>query len=417
MKNQIPIVLAADNNYRYPLMVTALSAIMNADADTVYQFHILTSDEFEVSSRDLINNLLKQYNMPEATFYDMGKSYSDITMQIKHISHATFYRLQLPELLGTIEKCIYLDVDIVVKKDLKEFFNTDMEDKYVAGVKAAGYYYPEEKKARNMRLLGLDAFDQYVNAGVLLINLQKMREDNLSKTFEKLLEKNFPSQDQDILNVACYNHIRILPPKYNAMTKYSVGDKEVYDTIECLPLCYSREEWEEACESPVIIHYADKWKPWQDLRGNFVDDWWKYIMIIGKQEDCSKWIVENISRYEEDTVQEFERKKTELNTKLKQVQAEKKERSERVKTLKERVEAQKSRIQEIRELLADTRDKLTDTRERFQETRGRLRETRSGLRETQSRLNEVSAELENLKREKEQLEKHLLVRIAKKIYK
>ena len=150
MKNRIPIVLAADNNYRYPLMVTMLSAVMNADTNTEYQFIILISDEFEVDSKKMINELLQQYNMPEAIFYNMGKSYDEIKMQIKHISHATFYRLQLPELLKKIEKCIYLDVDIVVKKDLKEFFNIDIEDKYVAGVKAAGYYYPEEKKKKKM---------------------------------------------------------------------------------------------------------------------------------------------------------------------------------------------------------------------------------------------------------------------------
>ena len=45
MKNRIPIVLAADNNYRYPLMVTMLSAVMNADTNTEYQFIILTSDK------------------------------------------------------------------------------------------------------------------------------------------------------------------------------------------------------------------------------------------------------------------------------------------------------------------------------------------------------------------------------------
>lgn len=388
MKNRIPIVLAADNNYRYPLMVTILSAVMNADTNTEYQFIILISDEFEVDSKKMINELLQQYNMPEAIFYNMGKSYDEIKMQIKHISHATFYRLQLPELLKKIEKCIYLDVDIVVKKDLKEFFNIDIEDKYVAGVKAAGYYYPEEKKKKTMQILKLATFDQYINAGVLLLNLKKMRDDNLSTVFQQLLGKNFPSQDQDILNVACYNHIKILPLKYNAMTKYNVGDKNAYDTIESLPICYSREEWNEACEAPVIIHYADRWKPWQDLRGQFVADWWKYAMELEKKFDYSQWIVRNIATYQAQVISDLQNKRAEINAKLQQTYAEK----------------------------SEINAKLHETYKQKSERGEKIKKLRKSLKSTQAEMEEKSKRLEQLEKEKKQLEKHFLGRAVQRIY-
>lgn len=384
----IPVVLAADNNYRYPLMVTLLSSLMNAKKNTKYQFIILVSDQFDMESMELINKLLKQYDMPEAAFYNMQDNYQNIEMQIKHISYATFYRLQLPELLKEVEKCIYLDVDVVVKKDLKEFFDTELGDNYIAGVKAAGYYYPEEKKTATISLLEIDKLDQYINAGVLLINLKKMREDKLTETFEKLLEKNFPSQDQDILNAACYGHIKVLPPKYNAMTKYNVGIKDEYDRIECLHICYTREEWNEACETPVIIHYADRWKPWQDLRGIFVQEWWKYIKVLNQYIDCFQWLIQNISKYEEDTACDFRKKQTELKEKLQQTYDEKYERGQKIKRLKERVERQKLKIQDKQNL----------------------------LKETKAKLNDANEQLESVKKEKEELEKHLLVRITKKFF-
>lgn len=384
----IPVVLAADNNYRYPLMVTLLSSLMNAKKNTKYQFIILVSDQFDMESMELINKLLKQYDMPEAAFYNMQDNYQNIEMQIKHISYATFYRLQLPELLKEVEKCIYLDVDVVVKKDLKEFFDIELGDNYIAGVKAAGYYYPEEKKTATISLLEIDKLDQYINAGVLLINLKKMREDKLTETFEKLLEKNFPSQDQDILNAACYGHIKVLPLKYNAMTKYNVGIKDEYDRIECLHICYTREEWNEACETPVIIHYADRWKPWQDLRGNFVQEWWKYIKVLNQYIDCFQWLIQNISKYEVDTACDFRKKQTELKEKLQQTYDEKYERGQKIKRLKERVERQKLKIQDKQNL----------------------------LKETKAKLNDANEQLESVKKEKEELEKHLLVRITKKFF-
>ncbi len=402
MKSRIPIVLAADNNYRYPLMVTMLSAIMNADTNTEYQFIILISDEFEVNSKKMINELLQQYNMPEAIFYNMGKSYDEIKMQIKHISHATFYRLQLPKLLKKIEKCIYLDVDIVVKKDLKEFFNIDMEDKYIAGVKAAGYYYPEEKKEKNMQMLEIATFDQYINAGVLILNLKKMREDNLSAVFQQLLEKNFPSQDQDILNAACYNHIKILPIKYNAMTKYNVGEKDAYDEIECLPICYTREEWNEACESPVIIHYADRWKPWQDLRGQFVEEWWEYAMELEKKSDYSQWLVRNIAAYQTQVISDLKNKRSEINAKLQQTYAEKSEINAKL----QQTYAEKSEINA----------KLHETYKQKSERGEKIKKLRKNLKNTQTELEEKSKRLEQLEKEKKELEKHFLGRAVQKLY-
>lgn len=451
MKNKIPIVLAADNNYRYPLMVTLLSAVMNAEANTQYQFIILVPNEFEADSVKIINRLLKENNMPEAIFYNMQKDYQGIQMQIKHITYATFYRLQLPELLKDIDKCIYLDVDTVIEKDLKDLFDIEIENKYMAGVKAAGYYYPEEKKVKSMQLLEIAEFDQYVNAGVLLLNLKKMREDNLSESFENLLKKNFPSQDQDILNAACYSQIKILPPKYNAMTKYDAGNKKAYDTIECLSICYSREEWNEACDSPVIIHYADRWKPWQDLRGSFVEEWWKYAMLLEKETDYFRWLVENIAHYQKEIssnlqnkLQKAYKEKSEINAKLQKTYEEKseinaklqkayKEKSEinakLQKTYKEKSEIN-AKLKKAYEEKSEINAKLHKTYEEKSEINAKLKKThgekssheekikklRERLKDTKAELEQKSKRLEQLEKEKKQLEGHFLGRFVLEKY-
>ena len=172
------------------------------------------------------------------------------------------------------------------------------------------------------------------------------------------------------------------------MTKYNVGIKDEYDQIECLHICYTREEWNEACETPVIIHYADRWKPWQDLRGIFVQEWWKYIKVLNQYIDCFQWLIQNISKYEEDTACDFRKKQTELKEKLQQTYDEKYERGQKIKRLKERVERQKLKIQDKQNL----------------------------LKETKAKLNDANEQLESVKKEKEELEKHLLVRITKKFF-
>lgn len=414
MKKRIPIVLAADNNYRYPLMVTVLSAIMTADEGTEYQFVILISEKFEADSIKLINELLEQYNMPEAAIYDMHKKYSDMKIHVNHLTYACFYRLQLPELLSKIDKCIYLDVDTIVKKDLSVLFDIDLEDNYIAGVKAAGYYYPEEKREKNRKMLGIEEFDQYVNSGVLSINLKKMREDNLLEVFNELLKKDFPNHDQDILNVACYGHIKILPPKYNAMTKYDVGVRESYDKIESLPICYSREEWYEACELPIIIHYADKWKPWQDLQGQFVEDWWECAMALEKKEDYYQWIVKSISNYQSKVIFDIQDKKEEINAKLKKTYAEKSEINAKLqKTYAEKSEIN-AKLQKTYAEKSERGEKIKELRNKVVTQKERIQDYKVLLRETKNKLKEANEEVEFLKKEKEELEKHWLVRIAKR---
>ena len=414
MKKRIPIVLAADNNYRYPLMVTVLSAIMNADEDTEYQFVILISEKFEADSIKLINELLEQYNMPEAVIYDMHKKYSDMKIHVNHLTYACFYRLQLPELLSKIDKCIYLDVDTIVKKDLSVLFDIDLEDNYIAGVKAAGYYYPEEKREKNRKMLGMEKFNQYVNSGVLSINLKKMREDNLLEVFNELLKKDFPNHDQDILNVACYGHIKILPPKYNAMTKYNVGIKDEYDRIECLHICYTREEWNEACEKPVIIHYADRWKPWQDLRGQFVEDWWECAMALEKKEDYYQWIVKSISNYQSKVIFDMQDKKEEINAKLQKTYAEKSEINAKLqKTYAEKSEIN-AKLKKAYEEKKERSEKIKKLKNKVATQKERIQEVKSVLNKTTNQLDEANKQIKSLKKEKEELEKHWFVRIAKR---
>jgi lipopolysaccharide biosynthesis glycosyltransferase len=43
-------------------------------------------------------------------------------------------------------------------------------------------------------------------------------------------------------------------------------------------VCYTHEEWDEAIAHPVVIHYADKFKPWKDIATDFSEVWWTYFL-------------------------------------------------------------------------------------------------------------------------------------------
>lgn len=296
-EHEIPIVMAADNNYALPMMVTVASLLQTAHSNTTYSFNLLVSGDFSEANKEKIQKICDQYKKYKLNFINMRDSYEDAYLKIKHISTATYYRLKLPSLLPNIKKCIYLDVDLIVKKDLSGMFRINIDDKYLAGVRAAGYYGSEEMIEQNKKRLELENFDTYVNAGVLIMNLEKMRQNSMEDIFEKLLEKQWSSQDQDILNAACHGKIRIIEYTYNVMTKYPLDDDNAYNKIFYLKRAYTKKEWNHGRKKPTIIHYADSRKPWNDVGSLYAEEWWKVVNYL--PEDIALDVYRN---YIEETI-------------------------------------------------------------------------------------------------------------------
>ena len=379
-KNTIPVVFSADANYGYPMIFSELSMIRHAKEDTHYEFILLVSHDFPQKYKDVIDRHAKEADML-VRYIDMQDAFEDVNMHIKHITQATYYRLKLPGLLPDIDKCLYLDVDIVVQNDLTELYEQDMEEYYIAGVKAAGYYYPPEKKQRNMDRLEMPVFDQYINAGVLLMNLKKLREDHMEEQFEKLMERDYSSQDQDILNVACYGKIKILPLKYNVMNKYYVSHPENYDTDQRVSVCFSREEFEEAGKDPYIIHFADRWKPWDDMVGDMAEKWWEEVMASGEFvhffEDFYLEIQKHQRRISETQQKENEafrekvlNERRKIENKYNKVRDEKAalriEKNERINGLKQRIAEKNERINGLKENVVKKRESIDSLKKRNQ---------------------------------------------------
>lgn len=266
----IPVVMATDNRY-IPLVVSLTSLLKSAAETTFYYIYILIDDLFRTESEEAVKRSLKVFeDRCTISFVNVGNVFDRAPVSIPHITRPTYFRLMIPELLQE-ERCIYLDTDTVILSDLQELMNISIEEKYVAGVWHPGVVLVRwgEEVCKNARV---PAADQYINAGVLLMNLDMMRRDGLTEKFMQLLPENMPTQDQDILNHVCYGKIAFLPFKYNVLTVFADRCMEDYEG------CYPEAELEEAWNKPSIIHYANPNKPWNSLDCAFTDQWWKFFM-------------------------------------------------------------------------------------------------------------------------------------------
>lgn len=272
--NNIPVILSSDDNYAPYLCVTAFSIMKNSKQDDFYDFYLLLAPDFSEKNKNKISKSLKKFKNCKLNFVDMGDAFSNLEQKIAHITNPTYYRLKAVEILPKeYDKCIYLDTDVIVKSDLREYFDIDLKNNYVAGVIAAGYLLNSSSTKSYAQYLKLDSLDTYINAGAILINLKKWRDENITPTLCKLAENNYRTVDQDVINTAFYKNILVLEPKYNLMTKY-----DFFKPSEKLIKIYTNEAIKKALDETKIIHYADKIKPWNNFKSFFFLDWWYYAL-------------------------------------------------------------------------------------------------------------------------------------------
>ena len=267
IKDSITIVFATDANYSLYTSIAISSILENGNPSTYYQFVILISSDFSEECRHLTIKTVSSFENSEVNFVEAGTIFDNSHIGISHITTPTYYRLLLPSILQNIDECLYLDSDIVVCGDLSELFNIDISNYYVAGVKAP-WYILQRETIGSKESKDLIPTDRYINAGVLLMNLDKIRRDGIDKKFIEFSTQEFVSQDQDIVNVSCYDAILHLPLRYNTMTKFYDTDRVELEKV------FSADEIEAAFQNPLIIHYADRVKPWQDMTIPFADRWW-----------------------------------------------------------------------------------------------------------------------------------------------
>ena len=288
--NIIPIVLATDENYAPYMYVTILSLLENKNLNTMYKIYCFINSSVTKKTKQKMYKLLDRYNT-SIHFIDMEDSFSLNASQISHITTPTYYRLKMPEILQEYKKVIYLDTDIIVLQDLKELFNIDIDKYYIAGVKAGAYHEKREEISSYYKSIGLDDMSSYFNAGVALWNLDKIRKDNKVDELYNLVNKNFKSMDQDVINIVFQNKILNINLKYNlTVTTY----KNIYNSnsnnYRKYVEIYGENNIKEALKNPVIIHYADKIKPWDKSNSWLAKYWWQYA----KNAPFPFWFRKNI---------------------------------------------------------------------------------------------------------------------------
>lgn len=240
-KNGINLVLAADDNYAQHLGVALVSIMENHGDGRFLFFHIL-DNSISDKNRKYLEEIGRR-DGAEMIFYDIPENLLADCHEINHISRAAYARFLIPEILpSSISRVLYLDSDIVVLKDIAELYDQDLGHfplgavtDVMAGEILRIYFYP-----------GLSG---YFNSGVLLLNLDYWRRENIKRKawdFMRQHLKDIIRPDQDILNCLFMNNWKALDGRFNVDLKRK--------SFRALPE-----------PDTVVLHYSDKIKPWHYL--------------------------------------------------------------------------------------------------------------------------------------------------------
>lgn len=201
----------------------------------------------------------------------------------RRLSPAVALRMLLPDALPDIDRVIYLDADTVVLHDIADLASVDLGGRPIGGVIDAGMYVVMARRmARGDNELrdyllshGFDPVRRhYINSGVLVMDLEKLRAMNFSSKALFLASseaERFHWFDQCIINKVLMDQIAFLDPRWNALAN-AIQMKRRHrfaapDTQSMLKL--QRDD-------PWIIHYAGGKKPWLTDKAWHAGTWWQH---------------------------------------------------------------------------------------------------------------------------------------------
>lgn len=278
----VPIVLAANEGFAPYLDVMIRSIIKNASRNRNYDIIVLNHDITKRTEKLIQSFYPDDSNfsirfVDVSSFFDSKKYFLD-----QHLSIETYYRLIIPELMPDYHKILYLDCDMVANDDVAKLYDMNLQgqvigaakDIDVAGQMKLGYdQWPEYAT----ETLGLDTCFDYFQAGVLIFDLDRLREITSSdKMMDLATSHKFRCHDQDVLNIICKNRVYYIPQEWNTLMSWSEQDGR--SRMDIIKMAYRTiyEEYMEARQHPKMVHFAGYQKPWQVGDCDFAEYFWLY---------------------------------------------------------------------------------------------------------------------------------------------
>ncbi len=272
MNREIPIFFTIDNSYAPFLAVALNSAIKNANPEKQYKAIVLHQDLNETNISKLkaleTKNFKIELTPMKANFEALDDRMSN-RLRCDYFTLTIYFRLFIPAMFPQYDKGIYIDSDVVLTDDISMLYDIEIGDNLIGACKDLSITHIPPLVSYVENAVGVK-INEYINSGVLLMNLKKMRECDLEGHFLNLLNTyHFDSlaPDQDYFNAMCNGKIHYMDESWNAMPN----------------------DAKPALEHTNLIHYNLFSKPWCYDGIQYADEFWKYAEDSGYNDEIKAY--------------------------------------------------------------------------------------------------------------------------------
>ena len=256
-KERISVFYAINDGYVPFLAVSLESLIAKASEKRFYEIRILYT-----TLNDEHKKALKKYERENITidFVDLSEKIGRISNKLytrDYFSMETYYRLFLPDLYPDMKKALYIDADTVLLDDIANLYNIDLGTNLVGAIPDGSVRATKEFQDYVELVVGLKDYHNYFNAGILLMNLEELRNFRFQVKFMYLLDtvKFKVAQDQDYLNRLCKGRVTIIDNAWNTMPAANPDFRS---------------------KNPKLIHFNLSFKPWHLDNVPFEEYFWDF---------------------------------------------------------------------------------------------------------------------------------------------
>ena len=242
------------NHKMLGLMSACLKSLLRSGGYGYYDVFVLHSDLEESIQRAMERDFQERVTfhflqVPEELFADFPET--------ARYPRQIYYRLAAPLLLPReLDRILYLDVDVVVINSLRPFYEVDFESSYFVGCTHTREFLTKLNQAR----LQSDKAVAYINTGVLLMNLNVLRQvirlEEIS-AYVREHEKALILPDQDILTALYGDKIKLADS-----LRYNLSDRVLNFYNGSHPKEKRDVNWVR--RNTAIIHYCGRNKPWNE---------------------------------------------------------------------------------------------------------------------------------------------------------
>lgn len=243
------VALCCDENYTAYATVVMVSALNHTARPDRFCFHLIANQVRPETVRRMQGEI--QRLGARLCVYEATNDTFD-GLPVHRFGQAVYQRILLGEYLPeAVRRIIYLDSDLIVRDDLGQLWDTDLQGHPLAAV--------EDLSRSACETIGI-ARNAYFNSGVLLLDLNQWRAEGIHWQVADYAAEHahrLHYVDQCSLNAVLHERWLRLHPRWNAqaniykiLKKYSDGSG------------YTVSELEEATAWPAVVHFTGKKKPW-----------------------------------------------------------------------------------------------------------------------------------------------------------